>query len=492
MNNQNWRMWGGRFKENISNKLLRYTTRTDIEGYRGADYYLVKYEILANLAHILMLMKQGIINDKDGKTMLITLKELMDKEVSLDGYEDIHSYIEKRLIETSGKTPHICRSRNDQVILLERLFMREGLMTIISELIGLIMILINKSTEYKEVIIPVHTHWRQADLTTLTHLYLSYTSALLRDIDYILGSLFAYNLCPLGASAISGCILDIDREYTAELLGFKDVQKNTVDVITSRWEYQAKYLFTLLMVMKHLSIVSKDIIFYSMDEVEFMVLPDQYSTGSSALPHKKNPDALELLVGKSSTLAGYLLSLISLGGEATGYHRETQEGKWIIIKATEDVVLSIDILKDIIENLKIEHGKLDGLLKKYLVSTEIANYISFKSNISFRTIHKLVGKWVRESEDSEKLNINYLIGILQKNNVEVSNDVVSSLKELLDPNNVVKKKNHLGAPGAIDGQIDTMKRRLKDLRRIYKAERLRIDQALEKLMTTVDRTIIDK
>ncbi len=477
IDNDKYRMWGGRFKEEIDKEILNYTIETDIKGLLGADYHLLKYEIISNYAHILMLNKQGIIEGEAAKKMLLILKKLEHEEdLSLKGYEDIHSFIEDKIVKETRLTPHICRSRNDQVILLERLYMREKLLDIIEATLSLIDTILRKSLEYGNIIIPAYTHWRQADVTTITHLLRSYAQTLIRDVKSLQDLYDLINQNPLGSSAISGCTLPIDRAYTSKLLGFTNIQRNTIDVVTNRWEYQARYLFTVLMLMKHLSTISRDIIFLSLDEIKILDLEDKLSTGSSALPHKKNPDILELIIGKTKALEGFLVTILSLGGDSSGYHREGQEGKWIMIKATGDVVKSIHVMNKVIATLKVNMESVEKIIYKNSVIPEVANQIAFKYKISFRTVHKAIGKSLREGKYDEGLefDIDKLTSLLRENELDVSRDEIHKLISQLDPEAILKMKKSIGGPGDKD-DYERLVKEFSVLKKMYKTIREKLD-----------------
>ena len=472
------KMWGGRFKEPPSKILMNFTTRSDVEGFRGSDYYLFKYEVLGTYAHILMLIKTGIIAEEDGLKMIKAVRDLEKKSPDLTGYEDIHSYLESKILDETGLTPHICRSRNDQVILTERLFMRDSVLDIIGLLFILVNILLEKSLKYKDIVIPAYTHWKQADIVTLSHIFSEYIQMLVRDIEDLESLYSAININPLGACAIAGCSLPIDREYTAVILGFEGIQENTVDVITSRWEYHAKYMFKLTVAMKHLSTISRDIIFLSTDELKLIDLDDAFTTGSSALPHKKNPDPLELIIGKAGKMAGYLSFILSIGGDLSGYHRETQEGKWMIVDATRDIEDSIKILSGIIETMQINSKTQYKLLKPTLILPELAYHISAKYSVSFRKIHEILGLYVQQK--GEEIVFSELIEILKKHNLKIDD-----LDEFTDFRKLVKIKSHIGAPGDVDRYIKDVRKKIFKLSDIYESMERKLESRILSLYNKI-------
>lgn len=453
------RMWGGRFKKSSSMDLVRFTTKTDVLGFKGADYNLLKYEILGTCAHTLMLMKTGIISDGKGKKILKVLYKLKDDDLSsLSKYEDIHSFVESKIIAETGLTPHICRSRNDQVILVERLYVRDAIIKLIDDLINLIDVLLSEISKYMDIIVPAYTHWQQADITTFSHLLLSYVYMLFRDLGSLFDLYKVINFSPLGAGAVAGCILPIDREYTASLLGFEGVQSNTIDVVTSRWEYQSRYLFSLELIMRHLSIISTDLIFFSSNEIRLIELDDSLTTGSSSLPHKKNPDVLELIIGKAEKINGYLSTVLSIGGSSSGYHRESQEGKWMMIDATEDVLLSIKLMSVVIKTMSIDKKASQKILEPSLSLVQLTNYLSFHLGISFRIIHEILGEYLIKS-GFHRVNTDELIKIIKDHGVDINLNLCE-LDKFNDFRWIINEKKHVGAPANVENEVNELKKKL--------------------------------
>ncbi len=483
-------MWGGGFNERVDEEIIRFTTSTDIEGFKGADSKLIKYEIQLNYAYILMLIKQGIIDRNIGIKMLKTLREIDVNKIDLRGYEDIHSYIEDILIKETGYTPHICRSRNDEIITLERMYMKEHILKILEELIQLNQTIIDKASKYRSAIIPAYTHWRRADLSTLGHLMTSYTYMFLRDMYSLINYYELIDKSPLGSSAISGCTLPIDREYLADALGFKEVQLNTIDVVSSRWEFQSRYLSLLTIIMKHLASISTDLIILSMDEINLIDIKTKYLTGSSSLPHKKNPDPLEIIIGKTAFIQGILNSVLNLGGTLTGYHRETQEGKWLIIKATEDALDSIRIMNKIIEGVEYKAGDkhLPNQIK-YLSTHDISNEISYITRESFRKIHGIVAQWNSQLSGDIYKDIELLYEKLHDNGINFPREHKSRIKMLLNPEYLIGLKKVIGAPGDIDNILKDIEYKLSTIDELIKGYKVKLINQLTSLEKKVDNII---
>lgn len=464
-------MWGE--SQDINESIIRFTTRTDIEGLRGGDYYLFKYEIYANYAYTLMLMDKGILDRDKGLQILNALRDLKDKDPDLSGFEDVHSYVESYLLDHTGYTPHICRSRNDQVILLERMFMRDNLLRIGLALSKLVKGLLRYSKIYKGVIIPLYTHERQADISTYGHLLSSYAYMLLRDLESLIKEYKNFNISPIGAGAISGCTLPIDRSLLSKLLCFDEIQYVTIDVISNRWEFISRYLFLLSHIMLHLSTISRDLIFFSRDEVNALRLPTNTTTGSSAIPHKRNPDPLELIIGKAKKMASILSLSLFLGGESTGYHREYQELKMYMIDASIDAYDSIVIIDYIIHNLEVDEKRFQNLISNRIISSELANQIAYRYKISFRKIHGIIRKYL---ESSKEVSLKSLSEFLKKNELEIMLD--TDISDFLNPKIIASMKKIGGAPGDLPTILKLNRKSLSRIERILNREYEKIRHCL--------------
>ncbi len=390
------RVWKGRLKK-TNKDFLKFTTITDVKGFPGADYFLFKYEIDGTIAHVKMLIKQKIIKPEIGRRMIKALKELKNKEkINLEKYEDVHSFVEDYVIKKTGFSPHIARSRNDQVILDERLFIREHSSKIIDLLEKIVFVLSKLSKKYENVEIPAFTHMQQAAKTTLGYLFNSYEEAFKRDIKRFNYLLELSNENPLGAVAVAGTNLPIDRKYVAKLLKFKGVQKNTIDVVTNRWEFPAEFISAIVFTYIHLSTISRDIMYFS--SLNLIDIGEEFCTGSSVMPHKKNPDFFELLIGKKNSSIGSLLAIINSGGEFSGYQRLTQEVKWQMIKVCIEFESALKLFPKVIETIKPDKERFKRFISKDVESVELANKLAIEKNISFRKAYEIVANKIRLRE----------------------------------------------------------------------------------------------
>ena len=392
-------VWKKRLKK-TNEDFLKFSTRTDVEGMKGADYFLLPYEIEGTIAHVKTLIKQKIISKKIGEKIIKALKELDAEKINLNKYEDVHSAVEDYSIKKTGYTPHIARSRNDQVILDERLFIRDHTKKIINLISNTVKKLKKLSKKYSDVETPLYTHMQQAAVSNFGRLMDSYVKALERDkkrFEYFLKIL---DENPLGAVAVGGTNLPIDRKYTAKLLGFSKVQENTVEVVTNRWEFPANFLFFIVLTYQHLSTIARDIMYFN--SLHVIEIGDEFCTGSSVMPHKKNPDFFELIVGKKNTSIGSLISVISSGGEFSGYTRITQEVKWNFINICIDFEKVLEILPKVLETIKPNKQKLEKMIDEDVKAMEIANKLALKKNISYREAYNKVADLIYKKHNKDK------------------------------------------------------------------------------------------
>lgn len=394
------RVWKGRLPQ-TDEEFLKFTTATDVQGFPGADYFLFKYEVEGTIAHVKMLIRQKIIKPKIGKKMIRTLKELKEKKIDLKDYEDVHSFVEDYVIRKTGFSPHIARSRNDQVILDERLFIKDHTKKIIKLLEKLILVLEKNSRKYKDISIPAFTHMQQAARTTFGHLLDSYIKALERDKKRFKNLLELCNENPLGAVAVAGTNLPIDRNYVAKLLKFKRVQKNTIDIVTNRWEFPTELISSIVFTYNHLSTIAWDMIYFN--SLHLVEIGDEFCTGSSVMPHKKNPDFFELVIGKRNSSLGALTALIMSGGEFSGYLRLSQEVKWQMIKMCIEFEMVLKLFSRIIDTVKPNEKKFKNFISKEITSTELVNRLALEKNISFRKAYEVVAKQMTKLKKCNKI-----------------------------------------------------------------------------------------
>lgn len=389
-------LWGGRFSSGPAGSLLEFTSSENIV----LDARLVPYDIWGNRAHALMLLRQKILTEEEAAEILRALSEVSTRHAAgtfrlQKEMEDVHLNIETAVtsITPSGKKLHTARSRNDQVSTDTRLYMRDMAMAAISSALSLQDALF--AISQKNIPFPSYTHTQVAQPITLSFFAQSHYNCLSRDIGRLFDFLERSNTNPLGSGAVAGTTWNIDRNYTASLLGFDSVQENPMDAVGSRGELEAEFIFCLSQLMAHLSRISEDMIFLSSKGMA--ELSDEYSTGSSMMPQKKNPDPLELVRGRTSRLIGLCAMSLSLQkGLPSGYNLDSQESKFALMQASDTAIACTDMVRDVLLGIKFNREAIVAELEKgYACATEAADLLA-SSGVPFREAHGKVGKLVRE------------------------------------------------------------------------------------------------
>jgi len=390
------KLWGGRFKKEQKSSVDRFTSSLEL------DKRLALYDIKGSLAHSAMLAAKKIISSGDRVKIAAALKKI-EKEILSgrfvydDRYEDIHMSIERRLTELAGeagKRLHTARSRNDQVLVDVKLFLKDESAAVIGLLSGLQSALIKKARENDGVIVPGYTHMQRAQAVLLPHYFMAYFFMLKRDIERFADAAKRADSLPLGACALAGTGIDIDRAMTAKLLGFASVSENSIDTVSDR-DFMAEFLSAAAIAMVHLSRLSEDLIIWNTSEFNFIELDDAYTTGSSIMPQKKNPDILELVRGRSSKSIACLTGILTLlKGLPLSYNRDLQDDKYFLFESLDNLKRCADIMTELLANLKINRKAIaDSLKKGNLSATDVAEYL-VKKGLPFREAHEITGRIV--------------------------------------------------------------------------------------------------
>ncbi|MDO5708282.1 MAG: argininosuccinate lyase [Andreesenia angusta] len=394
------KLWGGRFRKE-ENKLME-----DFNSSLPFDKRLYKQDIIGSIAHVEMLHKSGILTE-DERSKIIEglnsiLQDIEEGKLLIEGdYEDIHSFMEVNLIKRIGdvgKKMHTSRSRNDQVALDMKLFAKEnGLM--VSEMISELMNTIEKLANDNIYIMPGYTHLQRAQVVTFKHHMMAYHSMLRRDKKRIDNTVELLDESPLGSCALAGTTYDIDRSFTAEKLGFKKTVDNFMDGVSDR-DYLIELLSDFSIIMMHLSRLSEELIIWSSQEFNFIQIDDAYATGSSIMPQKKNPDAAELIRGKTGRVYGALIAmLVTMKGIPLAYNKDMQEDKQQFFDALDTVIACLSIMNEMLKTLKVKEENMRKAVKAgFLNATELADYLVNKG-IAFRDAHRIVGEVVILCED---------------------------------------------------------------------------------------------
>ncbi|QCX33698.1 argininosuccinate lyase [Caloramator sp. E03] len=398
------KLWGGRFKEAESKLMESFNSSLSF------DKNLYKQDILGSIVHAKMLTKCGILNNKEGELIVKGLENILhDIEtgiLKIDGdYEDIHSFIETNLIKKIGdvgKKLHTARSRNDQVALDMKLYAREKAEEVISSLNKLNISLKDLGEKHKDVIMPGYTHLQRAQVITFKYHLSSYINMFKRDMKRIENAKDILNESPLGCCALAGTTYYIDREFTAKELGFKKPVDNFLDGVSDR-DYLLELMSDFSIIMMHLSRLCEEIILWSSKEFSFIEIGDEFSTGSSIMPQKKNPDAAELIRGKTGRVYGNLISLLTtMKALPLAYNKDMQEDKEAFFDSVDTTLSCIKVMAEMLPTIKVKKENMKNAVKKgFLNATELADYLVLKG-IPFRDAHGIVGRIVLYCEDKDK------------------------------------------------------------------------------------------
>ncbi len=375
------------------------------------DKELFREDIIGSLAHSKMLAKQGIISSEDLKLITKGLNELLTEiesgKVELnEGDEDIHMAIERLLTKKIGdaaKRVHTARSRNDQVATDFRLYVLNNNKEIARLLLELIDSFINIAKKHSDTLLPGMTHLQHAQPINFGYHMLAYANMFKRDYERFISSYDRNNISPLGCAALAGTPHPIDRELTTNELGFKEPSLNCLDTVSDR-DFALEILFNIATMMMHISRLSEEIILWSTSEFKFVTLSDKHATGSSIMPQKKNPDIPELLRGKTGRVNGNLVALLTvMKGLPLAYNKDTQEDKEGVFDSVKTAKLSLMVLKEMIDEMKINKENMERACRVgHLSATDLADYMVKNLNMPFRDAYHLVGNIVNKAEELGK------------------------------------------------------------------------------------------
>lgn len=396
--------WQGRFGEQTAALVEEFTSSLHF------DRRLYRYDIIGSIAHARMLARQGILASEEAETIIQGL-EAIQEEIDTGAFvfdpaaEDIHMAIEQRLIARVGEVGrklHTARSRNDQVALDVRLYLRDQVQELLAALIELRRSGARLARRYFGLIMPGYTHLQRAQPVLFAHHLLAYDEMFRRDQARLQEALARINVLPLGAAALAGTTFPIDPAYTAELLDFPALARNSLDAVSDR-DFIVEFLASASLIMVHLSRLAEELVIWSTTEFGFVEIADAYCTGSSIMPQKKNPDVPELIRGKSGRVFGHLMALLTtLKGLPLAYNRDLQEDKEPLFDTVDTVLASVRLMAGVLENLKVRSERLAAALKGgFLTATDMADYLVTRG-VPFRTAHAQVGETVRYAESQGK------------------------------------------------------------------------------------------
>jgi argininosuccinate lyase len=434
--------WGGRFKEGTDPLLERFSASIDF------DRKLYRHDIKGSKAHAEMLEKIGILTRSEKNAIVKGLSEI-EKEIESgkfpfsDALEDIHMHIETRLIEKTeaGKKLHTGRSRNDQVSLDMRLFVKDELDVLDEGLTGLLRAIVRKAEAEIAVMMPGYTHLQRAQVVPFSHYLLGHYYALKRDRTRLGAARATADVMPLGSGALAGSTIPLDREWVRRRLGFARVSENSMDAVADR-DFIMDAVFAAAMIMTHLSRLAEDLILFATQEYAFISLPDKLTTGSSLMPHKKNPDALELIRGKAGRVLGDVFGLFALlKGLPFTYNRDLQEDKEPMFHALETARDALAIMTLCIGGLTVlKHNMERAAIESFMPAVELAEYLTIKG-MPFREAHGIAGQAVRECEEGGILLDKMPLARLKKLSPLFEKDVF----EYIGPRNALRMRKSKGS-----------------------------------------------
>ena len=391
------KLWKGRFEKEADPKT------NDFNSSISFDSRMFKEDIEGSIAHATMLGAQGIIPAEDCEMLINELKKVREDIESgallIDpDAEDIHTFVEGELTKrlgAAGKRIHTARSRNDQVALDIRLTLRKECDILVSQIKELTSVLCKKAKEHYDTVMPGYTHLQRAQPITFGHHLLAYAEMLIRDIERIKDAKERMNYCPLGSGALAGTTYPLDRFMTASLLGFTAPTANSLDGVADR-DFCAEIAFAVSLCMVHLSRLSEEIILWSSWEYKFIELDDAFSTGSSIMPQKKNPDLAELVRGKSGRVFGDLMSLLTMmKGLPLAYNKDMQEDKEAIFDAVDTLKMCLTPFVPMIDTMKvIKENMRSAAAKGFINATDCADYLVSHKGLPFRDAYKITGELV--------------------------------------------------------------------------------------------------
>ena len=456
------KLWGGRFTEGVNELVNTFNSSISI------DSRMYKEDIEGSLAHVKMLGNQGIIPLKDSKKIVEGLKEILIRidngtiQIDKDA-EDIHSFIESILtyyIGDEGKKLHTGRSRNDQVTLDTKLYLKKYIKIIINEILKLHETLLEKANENINTIMPGYTHMQKAQPITFAHHILAYCEMFKRDIGRLFDSYKRLDEMPLGSGALATSTYPIDREFVASELGFSKITLNSLDSVSDR-DYAIETLSALSLIMMHLSRFSEEIILWCTGEFNFIELDDSYSTGSSIMPQKKNPDVAELVRGKTGRVYGDLMTLLTvMKGIPLAYNKDMQEDKEALFDGLDTALLSLQTFNGMIKTMKVKKANMKKSASGgFTNATDVADYL-VKKGMPFRNAHEVVGKIVLYCIDND-IAIDDLSMEEFKNFSPIFEEDIYNAIDLLT---CVEERSVIGGPSSLSVkmQIEVLKKFIKE------------------------------
>jgi argininosuccinate lyase len=491
-------MYRSRHKEDLDKRTLNFLSSIEI------DDKILYYDILCTKVHVIMLYKIHVLEKHEVSRLVGELNNVLHHpdKLSREGCEDIHEALETHLIKKTGINVggkiQTGRSRNDQIITDIRIKARDDIIDVMIHLNRLTKQLIDKSEDNLESIMLLYTHLQQAQIGNFAHYLLSYSEALIREIDKLFSLYERINQSPLGAGPIGGSLLPIDRNMTAKLLGFDNILSNSIDATSSR-DFMIEFTSNMASIMITLSRISEDLIIWSSQEFGFIEISDKHASTSSAMPQKRNPDPLEITRSKTAIVIGNLTTIMTiLKSLPSGYSRDLQDTKVPFWNSVELVVSSLDIMNDVIQYLVVKKDAMKrASTKSYAISLDIVEVLVKKYKVPFRTAHQLVGALVNLSVNNNdeipfrSLSTSNIKDVLSKVKANIApGELIKAIREI-DSNKSIRIRNSEGSPNPKEQTRIIRKRKLqlqKYSNEVQKKKE-RIDLVKQKITNTIKEIV---
>lgn len=454
------KMWGGRFAKETDALVNRFNSSI------GFDHKLHAYDVDGSIAHCRVLARKDIITEEEAVIMIEALGQIKrelerGQHPFTDDHEDIHSLVEEILVDKIGplgEKIHTGRSRNDQVALDVRLYVRDAVQQVINLIRTNQIALVTLAEKNMDVIMPGYTHMQRAQPVLLSHHLMAYYEMLGRDRERFEESLKRVNVLPLGSAALAGTTFELDRDSIARDLGFERISRNSMDAVSDR-DFVMDFLFNASMVMMHLSRLSEELVLWSTQEFGFAIISDSFCTGSSIMPQKKNPDMPELIRGKTGRVYGHLMALLTtFKGLPLTYNKDMQEDKEALFDAADTVTICLEVMCRLLGEIDFDRERLEKAVSRgHLAATDLADYL-VRKGITFREAHEIVGKMVLSVIDKGKelreLTLEEMKGFTR----QIGEDVYAWLDPLKSPG----RRNSPGGTGPerVRHEIESAKKEL--------------------------------
>ena len=458
---KNTKLWGGRFEGTVEDWVEQFGASISF------DHQLAKFDLMGSLAHVQMLGQTGILSLEEAEQIQDGLKALLrDLEAGKLHFdianEDIHMNMEVLLTEKIGPLAgklHTARSRNDQVATDMHLYLKEQLGHVLDKLANLNSVLLDLAEKHVETIMPGYTHLQHAQPISFAHHLMAYYNMFQRDSERFAFNLKHTDLSPLGAAALAGTTFPINRQLSSDLLGFQQPYTNSLDAVSDR-DFILEFLSNASILMMHMSRFCEEIINWCSFEYQYISLSDSFSTGSSIMPQKKNPDMAELIRGKTGRVYGHLLGLLTvMKSLPLAYNKDLQEDKEGMFDTVDTILNSLDVLAGMLSSMQINKAKMQQSTENdFSNATELADYLAEKG-LPFREAHEIVGKLVLDSIKHGKNIQDWDLKELQAYHSLIEEDIYIYLR----PETAVQRRNSLGGTGfeQVKYQIEQAKKELK-------------------------------